>query len=136
MAPNKSRLIWDILQRNIELRCSLNTVETAKKLVNALEEKKGENIVLLDVTGVASFTDFFIFCNGSSNRMLNALAESIDRVARTEFSIHSRIEGNADDGWVLMDMGDIVIHLFDAERRKYYGLEELWSNGKVLVKFQ
>ncbi len=104
--------------------------------MNALEEKKGENIVLLDVTGVASFTDFFIFCSGSSNRMLNALAESIERVARTELSIHSRIEGNADDGWVLMDMGDIVIHIFDPECRKYYGLEELWNRGKVLIKFQ
>lgn len=118
------------------MRCSLNTVENAKRLVNVLEEKKGENIVLLDVTGVASFTDYFIFCNGSSNRMLTALAESVDRAARTEFSIHSKVEGNADDGWVLLDMGDIVIHLFDAERRKYYSLEELWNNGKVIVKFQ
>jgi len=105
-------------------------------MVDVLEEKKGENIVLLDVTDVASFADYFIFCNGSSNRMLNALADGLDRAARTEFSIHSKIEGNADDGWVLLDMGDIVVHLFDSERRKYYALEELWNNGKVIVKFQ
>jgi ribosome-associated protein len=68
--------------------------------------------------------------------MLNALAESLDRAARTEFSLHSRIEGKPDDGWVLLDMGDIVVHLFDAERRKYYDLEELWNDGKIIVKFQ
>jgi len=68
--------------------------------------------------------------------MLNALAESLDRAARTEFSLHSRIEGKPDDGWVLLDMGDIVVHLFDAERRKYYDLEELWNEGKIIVKFQ
>lgn len=101
-----------------------------------LEEKKGENIVLLDVMGVASFTDYFILCNGSSSRLLVALAESLDRAARTEFSLHSRTEGKADDGWIVLDMGDIVIHLFEPDQRKYYSLDELWNSGKVIVKFQ
>ncbi|WP_269079277.1 ribosome silencing factor [Leptolinea tardivitalis] len=104
--------------------------------MTVLEDKKGENIVLLDVSGIASFTDYFIFCNGSSTRMLTALAESLERAARTEFSLHSRIEGNADDGWILIDMGDIVVHLFDPDQRRYYSLEDLWSNGKVLLKIQ
>ncbi|KPL74773.1 ribosome-associated protein IOJAP [Leptolinea tardivitalis] len=105
-------------------------------MITVLEDKKGENIVLLDVSGIASFTDYFIFCNGSSTRMLTALAESLERAARTEFSLHSRIEGNADDGWILIDMGDIVVHLFDPDQRRYYSLEDLWSNGKVLLKIQ
>lgn len=105
-------------------------------MVSVLEEKKGENIVLLDVSGVASFTDFFIFCNGNSSRLLQALAETLERAARTEFSLHSRVEGRSEDGWILLDIGDIVIHLFDPDQRKYYALEELWSNGKVVVKFQ
>ncbi len=101
-----------------------------------LEEKKGENIVLLDVSSVTSFTDYFIFCNGSSSRMLNALADGLDRASRTEFSLHSRIEGRPDDGWILLDMGDIVVHIFDPDQRKYYSLDELWENGKVIVKIQ
>jgi ribosome-associated protein len=105
-------------------------------LVTVLEEKKGENIVLLDVTGITSFTDYFIICDGSSTRLLNALAESLDRAARTEFSLHSRIEGKSDDGWILLDMGDIVVHLFSPDQRKYYNLDELWNTGKVIVKFQ
>jgi ribosome-associated protein len=90
----------------------------------------------LDVTGITSFTDYFIICDGSSTRLLNALAESLDRAARTEFSLHSRIEGKSDDGWILLDMGDIVVHLFAPDQRKYYDLEELWHEGKVIVKFQ
>jgi ribosome-associated protein len=104
--------------------------------VTVLEDKKGENIVLLDVTGIASFTDYFIICNGSSTRLLNALAETLDRAARTEFSLHSRIEGKSDDGWILLDMGDIVVHLFSPDQRKFYSLDELWTEGKVIVKFQ
>lgn len=105
-------------------------------MVTVLEDKKGENIVLLDVTGIASFTDYFIICNGSSTRLLNALAETLDRAARTEFSLHSRIEGKSDDGWILLDMGDIVVHLFSPDQRKFYSLDELWTEGKVIVKFQ
>jgi ribosome-associated protein len=105
-------------------------------LVSVLEDKKGENIVLLDVTGITSFTDYFIICDGSSTRLLNALAESLDRAARTEFSLHSRIEGKSDAGWILLDMGDIVVHLFAPDQRKYYDLEELWHEGKVIVKIQ
>lgn len=104
--------------------------------MSVLEEKKGENIVLLDVSGVASFTDYFIFCNGNSSRLLDALAETINKSTKKEFKLHSRIEGRADDGWVLLDMGDIVVHLFDPELRKYYSLDELWDSGKVIVKFQ
>ena len=88
------------------------------------------------MTGIASFTDYFILCNGSSNRLLTALAEILDRSARTEFSLHSRIEGKSEDGWILLDMGDIVVHLFSPDQRKYYDLDELWNQGKVIVKFQ
>jgi ribosome-associated protein len=90
----------------------------------------------LDVTGIASFTDYFILCNGTSTRLLSALAETLDRAARTELSLHSRIEGRSDDGWILLDMGDIVVHLFSPDQRKYYSLEELWDQAKVVVKFQ
>lgn len=85
---------------------------------------------------MASFTDFFIFCNGNSSRLLDALAETINKTIRKEYKLHSRIEGRAEDGWVLLDMGDIIVHLFDPDERKYYSLDELWESGKVVVKFQ
>jgi len=101
-----------------------------------LEEKKAENIVLLDLTGIASFTDFFIICSGSSDRMLDALAKAALETARNEFKIHAQARGLASSGWLVADMGDIVLHLFSPDQRDYYQLEQLWEEGKVLVHLQ
>jgi ribosome-associated protein len=110
--------------------------EVAHKLVNALEEKKGEDIVLLDIHEIASFADYFIVCSGTSNRMLNALADSVEEEARHATKLPIRVEGSADYGWVVVDCGDIIIHLFSPSQRDYYRLEELWSRGKVVVRLQ
>jgi ribosome-associated protein len=104
--------------------------------VNALEDKKGEDIVLLDLRGVAIFADFFIICTGSSDRMLNALAEAITDQAREIHALRGRVEGDPRNGWLLADFGDIIVHLFSPDRRDYYRLEELWSQGKVLLHLQ
>jgi ribosome-associated protein len=104
--------------------------------VDALEEKKGENIVLLDLRGLADFADFFILCNGTSERMLHALADAALDQARLKHAVRGRSEGGAAAGWVLVDFGDVVLHLFSPDRRKYYRIEELWSQAKVLLQLQ
>jgi ribosome-associated protein len=101
-----------------------------------LDEKKGEDILLLDVQKIASFTDYFVFCSGSSDRMLDALSKFVKEEVKREFSLLSQPEGNSAYGWVLLDLGDVVVHLFSPEKRDFYRLEELWSEGKVLVKLQ
>jgi ribosome-associated protein len=101
-----------------------------------LEEKKGEDILLIDVVDVASFADYFVFCTGTSNRMLDALAKEIKDEVKQEFHIITQPEGNADSGWVVLDLGDVVCHLFSPEQREYYQLEELWQTGKVLLRLQ
>jgi ribosome-associated protein len=101
-----------------------------------LEEKKGEDIVLLDIHETSSFADYFIICSGSSNRMLDALADAAVEQARKMHKVRSRIEGSPDHGWVLVDFGDVILHLFSPERRQYYRLEELWAQGKVLLHLQ
>jgi ribosome-associated protein len=111
-------------------------LEVAHKLVNALEDKKGENIVLMDVREVASFADFFVVCSGTSNRMLNALADVVEVEARHASHLPIRVEGSPDYGWVVVDCGDIVVHLFSPSQREYYRLEELWERGKVVVRVQ
>lgn len=108
----------------------------ARFVVNKLEEKKGEDILLLDVKDVASFTDYFILCSGTSDRMLDALAKNIREEVKKEYKISSLVEGNPENGWVVLDLGDVVLHLFAPEQRDYYKLEELWNKGKVLVKLQ
>ncbi len=108
-------------------------MEVARSIVNALEDKKGEDILLLDIQEISSFTDYFVICSGTSDRMLDALAEAAEEAAKKNFQINGRIEGGAKSGWVVVDLGDVVVHCFSTEQRNYYRLEELWSKGKVLV---
>jgi len=104
--------------------------------VDALEEKKGEDIVLLDIREIAIFADYFIICSGTSDRMLDALAESAEMRVHEQFKTRPRVEGSPKDGWLLIDFGDVILHLFSPDRRDYYRLEELWSKGKVLLHLQ
>jgi ribosome-associated protein len=108
----------------------------AHTIVDALTEKKGENIILLDVHNITSFTDYFVICSATSSRMLKALANGVSEKTREEFKKKSRIQGSEDAGWMVLDYGDIVVHLFDDELRRYYNLEELWKEGKIVLRVQ
>lgn len=90
----------------------------------------------MDIKEEAVFADYFIICSGTSDRMLKALSESVDEKVRKNFGLKGRFEGIADDGWLLLDYGDIIVHLFSPDRRNYYQLEELWSSSKILVHLQ
>ena len=108
----------------------------ARSIVNSLEEKKGEDILLLDIQEIASFTSYFILCTGTSDRMLDALADAIMEMTRTLHQTKGRREGSPDGGWLVLDYGSIVVHLLSPRQREYYRLEELWSKGKVLLRVQ
>lgn len=111
-------------------------MEVARSIVNALEEKKGENIVLMEIQEISSFADYFVICSGTSERMLDALADEAAQNAKRNFQINGRIEGIASSGWMVIDLGDVVVHLFSPEQRDYYRLEELWSRGKIMLRVQ
>ena len=91
---------------------------------------------MLDIKDIASFTDYFVLCNGTSDRMLDALAKGVLEATKKDYKKKSRVEGQPSDGWLLLDYGDVVVHLFSADQRAYYDLEELWSDGKVLLRVQ
>ncbi|MDD5370102.1 MAG: ribosome silencing factor [Anaerolineaceae bacterium] len=111
-------------------------MELARTIVNALEEKKGEDIILIDIQEVAFFADYFVLCSGTSDRMLNSLADATVEQVKKQYTINGRIEGRPDEGWVVVDFGDVVVHLFAPEQRDYYNLEELWETGKILLRLQ
>ena len=90
----------------------------------------------MDIKDVASFTDYFVICNGTSDRMLDALAKGVLEVTKKEYKKKSRVTGEANEGWLVLDYGDVVVHLFSPDQREHYDLEELWSDGKVLLKVQ
>jgi ribosome-associated protein len=101
-----------------------------------LEEKKGENIILLDIHEVADFTQYFIICSGTSDRMLDSLADAVLENVKQKFSRNAHVEGLTNSGWIVIDLGDVVVHLFSPDQRNYYQLEQLWSKGKVLLHLQ
>jgi ribosome-associated protein len=105
-------------------------------IINTLEDKKGEDILLLDISAISDFADYFVICSGTSDRMLKALADSVLEQVKKETQLRGKLEGEAHDGWLLIDYGGVVLHLFSPDRRDYYRLEDLWSEGKILVHLQ
>jgi ribosome-associated protein len=118
-------------------RCRLEPIELARHIVHVVEEKKGEDILLLDISDQETFTDYFVFCSGTSDRQLEALRESILESVKQAFqTIPWSREGSADEEWLLLDYSDVIVHLFSPEKRAYYDLEGLWNQGKVLLRIQ
>ena len=118
------------------MRWHLSTLDIARSIVNSLEEKKAEDILLLDIHEIASFTDYFVICTGTSNRMLDSLAKGVLESTKKELGINGREEGQSQEGWLLVDFGDVVVHIFSPEQRDYYRLEQLWERGKTLLRLQ
>ena len=108
----------------------------ARFITNLLEEKKGEDILLLDIHETADFAEYFVICSGTSDRMLQALADDVLEKMRKGRDLRGRVEGLPQEGWMLIDFGDVIVHLFSPDRRNYYRLEELWAKGKVLLRLQ
>ncbi len=87
----------------------------------------------MDIREQASFADYFVICSGTSERMLKALQDAVDEQISLKFKRHAHLEGRPQDGWVLADYGEVVVHIFSPDRRNYYRLEDLWSKSKVLL---
>jgi len=97
------------------------------------EDNRGENIVLLDMRSMTTEFDYFVLVTGNSRRQLHAISEEIDRVLESELKDHRMgIEGYNESRWILLDYGTVVVHLFDAETREYYALEDLWGQASRL----
>jgi ribosome-associated protein len=90
----------------------------------------------MDIHELADFAEYFVICSGSSDRMLQALADTAVECIKGKFSQRGRIEGLPQDGWLLIDFGDVIVHLFSPDRRSYYRLEELWGRSKVILRLQ
>lgn len=89
----------------------------------------------MDLSEVCSFTDLFVICTGASERTLKALSGEVQRRVKSQHKHKPlQVEGDPSSGWILLDYGEVILHLFSDALRKYYALEELWSEGKVLLR--
>lgn len=115
----------------------VNPIDLARRLVDAIEDKKGEKIVLMDIHAQSSFADYFVICSGSSERQLKAILDAILETARKEWNLSPRsVEGKPDTGWILLDWGDVIVHIFSPSQRRYYNLESLWKESPILLRVQ
>ncbi|MGH9341709.1 MAG: ribosome silencing factor [Acidobacteriota bacterium] len=107
-----------------------NTKEVIKRVYQAIDDKKGEEVMILDVSAISSFTDFFVICHGNNERQNQAICDEIREKLKKEMKINpAHIEGYQQADWILMDYLDFVVHIFSQQARQFYKLEKLWSDG-------
>lgn len=103
----------------------------ARACAAAAGDKKAENIVVLDMRGISSFTDFFVICSGTSEPQLKAIASAIREQMREQFDRRPLSEdGFPASQWIVLDYGEVIVHLFHADKREFYGLETLWRDAR------
>lgn len=103
-----------------------------KTIYKALDDKKAEDIQIIDIHEVSYMADYFIIANGTNVNQVHALCDNVSEEL-ANLGLHTKqTEGYASGNWVLMDYGDIIIHIFDKESRSYYDLERIWKDGKIV----
>ncbi len=104
--------------------------EMVRIVYRALEDKKGEDICVIDISGISPLADYFVITSGSSDSQVKALVDNVEE--KMHIAGHSQIqrEGLKTGNWVLLDYGDVVVHVFDKENREFYHLERIWNDGK------
>ena len=108
---------------------SLHMVKLAKA---ALEDKKAQNVKIIDIRNVSVLADYFIIADGSNPNQVHAMADSVEETLGKAGYACRQIEGYGTGGWILMDYGDIIVHAFNREDRLFYDLERIWRDGKFL----
>ena len=112
----------------------LHSEEIALLIAQAAQNKKAEDLVVMDLRGISNFTDFYVICSGNSEPQLKAIAEEIQAVLRVEHGVRARrVDGFPYSQWVVVDFDDVIVHLFHETKRAQYALEDLWGDAPRLA---
>jgi len=114
----------------------LDATLMARKIVDKLSDMKGVDTLLLDMHDVSLLADYFIISTGEVERHIQAMADEVTGALKTVGASPFHTEGDAGSGWVLLDYGDVVVHLMSPKMRAYYRLEEFWKDARVVVRLQ
>ncbi len=116
---------------------SLNAQTLAHDIVDLLDEKQAQDILLLDIRDLAPFADYFVIATATSERQSKSLVDTLVETLRDQQRIKPLfIEGESHSGWQLLDYGEVIVHIFSPELRDFYRLEELWHEARVVVHLQ
>lgn len=107
-------------------------MEIAKLAIEALEDKKAEDIHVIDISEVSVIADYFIIAGGNNRSQIQALCDNVEEKLGRAGSTVRQIEGYDTANWILMDFGDVIVHIFDKENRLLYDLERIWRDGKQI----
>lgn len=110
-----------------------NSLTTALSAAEAADDKKGIDVRVLDVRELTTVADYFVICSGASTTQVGAVADGIGQRLALEGLHPSHVEGEAESTWLLMDYGDVVVHVFEVQTRAYYGLDSLWGDAPRVV---
>jgi ribosome-associated protein len=113
-----------------EVAKALEPEEAVLVAAQAAGEKKAEDLVVLDLREIASFTEFFLICNGANPKQVQAISDSVEDQLRKNGKRPMHIEGYASAEWILLDYGDFIVHIFSNTARRFYDLERLWRDAK------
>ena len=106
--------------------------ELAKLAISALEDKKGKDIRLIDIHEVSVIADYFVIASGTNQNQVQAMVDAVEeKLGKAGFE-PKQIEGSKNSSWILMDYGDLIVHVFDEENRLFYDLERIWRDGTVI----
>lgn len=113
---------------------TLKSLQIAKRCAHLASDKKGENINVLDVSKLTSFTDSFVICSAGSERQAQAIARDVIETMKDEGSAVLGVEGLSDGHWILVDLGDVVFHVFTLEARDYFDLDGFWADAPIVER--
>ena len=110
----------------------MTSKEMAKTAYKALTEKKASDIRIIDISGISVLADYFIIADGSNQKQIEAMCDAVEEELY-KANVHvKQVEGNHNSSWILMDYGDIIVHVFSKEDRLFYDLERIWGDGKFI----
>lgn len=114
----------------------MSTVSTEKMMAQiackAIDDKKGQDIKVIDIHNVSVIADYFVIASGTNSNQVQAIVDNVEEQLGRDGFEAKQIEGNRNSSWILMDYGDVIVHVFDEENRLFYDLERIWRDGKVL----
>ena len=109
-----------------------NELKMVKLALKALDEKKGKDVKVIDIREVSVIADYFIIASAANENQVQAMMDSVEETLGRAGLEPRQVEGNKNSSWVLMDYGDLIVHIFDEENRLFYDLERIWRDGKIL----